>query len=128
MIFAWGMMKLRDGGTEQVEIIGYNPNSGIGAPWRMKRGDIRDVKGGRYIIVDESAEKRLGRMEIGDEREIMDKEVKVIGIAEGMRSITMAPFVLHPSILQGILHPISAGIILPICLLRSPQDIGMRRW
>ncbi|MBI5199677.1 MAG: ABC transporter permease [Nitrospirae bacterium] len=93
LIFAWGMMKLEDGGTEQIEIIGYNPNSGIGAPWKMKKGNIKDVKGGMYIIVDESAEKRLGRLEIGYEREIMDKRVKVIGIAEGVRSITTAPFV-----------------------------------
>ncbi|MEK6690510.1 MAG: ABC transporter permease [Nitrospirota bacterium] len=93
LIFAWGMMKLKDGGTEQIEIIGYNPNSGIGAPWKMKKGNIKDVKGGMYIIVDESAEKRLGRLEIGYEREIMDKRVKVIGIAEGVRSITTAPFV-----------------------------------
>lgn len=93
LIFAWGMMKLIDGGTEQIEIIGYNPNSGIGAPWKMKKGSITDVKGGRYIIVDESAEKRLGRLDIGDEREIMDRKVKVIGISEGIRSITTAPFV-----------------------------------
>lgn len=93
LIFAWGMMKLRDGGTEQVEIVGYNPNSGIGAPWSMKKGNITDVKGGRYIIVDESAEKRLGRLNIGDEREIMDRKVKVIGITEGIRSITTAPFI-----------------------------------
>jgi len=93
LIFAWGMIKLKDGGTEQVEIIGYNPNSGIGAPWGMKKGKITDVKGGRYIIVDESAEKRLGKLDIGDEREIMDRNVKVVGITEGIRSITTAPFI-----------------------------------
>ncbi|MBI5025775.1 MAG: ABC transporter permease [Nitrospirae bacterium] len=93
LVFAWTMMKLPDGGTEQIELIGYNPNSGIGAPWKMKEGRISDVKGGKYIIVDESAQKRLGKVRVGDVREIMDQKVKIAGISEGIKSLTTAPYI-----------------------------------
>lgn len=93
MVFAWAMMKLPNGGTEQVEMIGFNPNSGIGAPWSMKEGSVKDVKGGKHIIVDESVYKKLGEIRMGDSREIMNKKVKVVGISKGIKSLTTAPYV-----------------------------------
>lgn len=92
MIFAWSMMKLPDGGTEQVELIGFDPDTGRCAPWRMKEGSYRDVKGGRYVIFDESVKGKLGGFEVGDVREIMGIKVKVAGISEGIKSMTTAPY------------------------------------
>lgn len=92
-ILAWGMMKRKEGGTEQVEIIGYNPDSGMGGPWNMREGKASDVKGGKYIIVDESAKKKIGEFNIGDEREVMNQKVKVIGMTTGIKSFTTAPFI-----------------------------------
>ncbi|HLA49767.1 MAG TPA: ABC transporter permease [Thermodesulfovibrionia bacterium] len=60
LIVTWGVIKQKQGGTEQVEIVGYNPDTGIGGPWKMKTGHFRDVKNGNYAIVDESSMRRIG--------------------------------------------------------------------
>jgi len=93
LIVTWGVIKQKEGGTEQVEIVGYNPDTGIGGPWKMKAGDIRDVKNGNYAIVDESAMKRLGEINLGDYREVLSKRLKIIGISEDIKSFTTAPII-----------------------------------
>lgn len=93
LIVAWGLIRQEQGGTEQVEIIGFNPDSGIGGPWRMREGDIRAVKNGNFIIVDESANKRLGDIRVGDYRDILYRRLQIVGISEGVKSFTTAPFV-----------------------------------
>jgi len=57
-----GFSKLAAGGQEQVQIIGFNPDTGVGAPWTMISGQPSDVKGGRYMIMDRTSEKRLGQL------------------------------------------------------------------
>lgn len=93
LIVTWGVIKQKQGGTEQVEIVGYNPDTGIGGPWKMKTGHFRDVKNGNYAIVDESSMRRLGRFEIGDYREILNRRLKVVGTSEEVKSFTTAPII-----------------------------------
>ncbi len=93
LIITWGVIKQKEGGTEQVEIVGYNPDTGIGGPWRMKVGDIRAVKNGNFVIVDESAMKRLGRISVGDYRDVLWRRVKVVGISQEVKSFTTAPII-----------------------------------
>ena len=93
LIVAWGLIKQQQGGTEQVEIIGFNPDSGIGGPWKMKEGHPGAVKNGNFIIVDESAKQRLGDIRVGDYRDILFRRLQIVGISEGVRSFTTAPFV-----------------------------------
>jgi len=93
LIVTWGVIKQKQGGTEQVEIVGYNPDTGIGGPWKMKTGHFRDVKNGNYAIVDESSMRRLGRFETGDYREILNRRLKLIGISEEVKSFTTAPII-----------------------------------
>lgn len=91
LIIAWGMMKQHDGGTEQVEIVGFNPDSGIGGPWEMASGETSYLKNGNFTIVDESAMKRLGQIKIGDYRDVLWRRLQVVGISRGVKSFTTAP-------------------------------------
>jgi putative ABC transport system permease protein len=95
LIFAWAFFKLPNGGTEQVEVIGYHPDGepGWGEPWNLEVGDPKSVLGEDGIIIDESARKRLGGLSLGSRVEIMDQEVKVVGLTHGIRSLSTAPFV-----------------------------------
>jgi putative ABC transport system permease protein len=93
LILGWGVIKNPDGGSEQVEVIGYNPDTGIGGPWAMREGSMYDVKGGLYAIMDDSAEQRLGEIRVGDYREVLGQRLKIIGLSHGARSFTTAPFV-----------------------------------
>jgi putative ABC transport system permease protein len=91
LIIAWGMMKQHDGGTEQVEIVGFNPDTGIGGPWEMVSGETQHLKNGNFTIVDESAMKRLGQIKIGDYRDVLWRRLQIVGISRGVKSFTTAP-------------------------------------
>lgn len=93
VIITWGVIKQDEGGTEQVEIVGFNPDTGIGGPWKMKSGDLGSVKNGNFAIVDESAMKRLGKIKVGDYREVLWQRVKVVGISQEVKSFTTAPII-----------------------------------
>lgn len=93
LIVYWGYLKLANGGQEQVEIIGFNPNTGFGAPWRMIEGGWRDVKGGRYLIMDKTSEKRIGKLKVGSIWELDGKRFELVGISDGLKSFTTAPVV-----------------------------------
>ncbi|MEJ2688988.1 MAG: ABC transporter permease [Deltaproteobacteria bacterium] len=91
LILVWSLMKIKGGGSENVEMVGFDPESGIGGPWEMVEGGVRDVKFYRGVIVDESSVAKLGEMRIGDYREVINKKVRVVGICRGARRITTAP-------------------------------------
>lgn len=93
LILGWALFKKKDGGTENVEMIGYNPDTGVGGPWAMQEGSPRDVKLARSIIVDASDDRKLGGLRVGDSVEILDSRVKVVGISKGIRGFATAPFV-----------------------------------
>lgn len=93
MILTWGFLKLASGGQEQVQIIGFNPDTGVGAPWNMVYGAPTDVKGGRYMIIDRTAEKRLGGLQPGSLWELNEVRFKLVGLSEGTRSFTTAPVI-----------------------------------
>jgi putative ABC transport system permease protein len=91
MIVAWGIIRQKEGGTEQVEVVGFNPASGVGGPWEMKEGDPRNLKNGNFAIVDESAMKRLGKIQVGEHRDVLAHRLEIIGISRGAKSFTTAP-------------------------------------
>ena len=82
LIITWGIIKQKEGGTEQVEIIGFNPDTGIGGPWQMQVGIPSAVKNGNFMIVDESAKARLGEINVGDYRDILSRRLQVVGISQ----------------------------------------------
>lgn len=92
---SWGFLKLADGAQELVEIIGYDPAEPVGGPWQMARnsaGDVGDGDGDR-MIVDESAEQRLGKLLIGGSWEVNDRPLKLVGLSRGAKTFTTAPIV-----------------------------------
>ena len=93
LILTWGFLKLADGAREQVQIVGFDPESGVGAPWSMVEGRPADVSGGRYMIVDRSSAPRLGALAVGTVWELNEKRFKLVGLSDGIRTFTTAPFV-----------------------------------
>jgi putative ABC transport system permease protein len=93
LIVTWANIKQKEGGIEQVEIVGYNPDTGVGGPWKMKIGDARAVKNGNYAIVDQSAMRRLKNVNVGEYRDVFWHRLQIVGISEEMKSFTTAPIV-----------------------------------
>ncbi|HBH60646.1 MAG TPA: hypothetical protein DDX85_02660 [Nitrospiraceae bacterium] len=93
MILTWGFLKLANGGQEQVQIIGFNPDTGTGAPWNMISGSAADVKGGRYMIIDRTSEQRLGDLRVNTIWELNGRRFKLVGISQGIKSFTTSPII-----------------------------------
>ncbi len=91
LVLTWGFLKLADGAQEQVQIVGFNPDNGIGAPWSMLAGRPADVKGGRYMILDKTSEKRLGVLKQGSLWELSQSRFRLVGVSRDIRSFTTAP-------------------------------------
>jgi putative ABC transport system permease protein len=93
LVLGWANMKLPNGGAENIELVGFNPETGVGGPWRLKEGSVQALKAGNGVIVDESAVAKLGGVRLGDSVEILEHKVRVVGISEGIRGLTTAPYV-----------------------------------
>lgn len=93
LILTMAMLKLPAGGVEQVQILGFNPDSGTGAPWKMIEGGLNDVKGGRYMIMDKTSEQRLGTLNTGSIWELGGSRFKLVGLSKGIRNFINAPIV-----------------------------------
>lgn len=94
-IHVWfAFMKLADGRREQAQVIGFNPDNGVGGPWAMATGKPTDVKGGRYLIMDESSRQRLGKLELGSTWELnlfKEQSFKLVGLSREALSFTTIP-------------------------------------
>ena len=93
LLLGWANMRRQDGGQENIELVGFNPETGVGGPWRLLAGELQAVKAGKAIIVDESAFPKLGNLKVGDQVEINEHKVRVVGISQGVRGFTTAPYV-----------------------------------
>jgi putative ABC transport system permease protein len=85
--------KKPDGGVENIQVIGFRPGSGMGAPWNIIQGDQSDVKLEDGVIIDDLYKQKLGVQDIGDRVEIGDHRARVVGFTHGIRSFTTSPFV-----------------------------------
>lgn len=93
LVSAWGFMKLPAGRTELVQLVGFDPNVGVGGPWRMREGRAADVRHGGRLIVDASFLNRLGHVRVGERAEFYRRSAEVVGISEGVSSQTTYPIV-----------------------------------
>jgi len=91
LIVAWGIIKQKEGGTEQLEIVGFNVDTGVGGPWDMQEGSVGLLKNGNFAIIDASAMARLGDIGVGEYRDVQSRRVQIVGICRGTKSFTTAP-------------------------------------
>lgn len=60
-------------------------------PWNVEAGRTHDLRGGKYIFLDASGEKRLGAFAVGDYREVRGQRVKIMGRTHEAVSFTTTP-------------------------------------
>ena len=124
-ILVWSLMKLSGGGSENVEIVGFDPETGIGGPWEMVAGEARDVKYPKGVIVDESSFAKLGKAAVGDDREIYGSRVRVVGICKGAKRITTAPILFTSYKTAQELNPWMAGkTVFLLVKIKPGADVG----
>jgi putative ABC transport system permease protein len=85
--------KTHDGAEEGIQIVGFNPYSGVGGPWNVVEGNIEDLKTPDAVIVDEIYKKKLGVSAVGEIFEINGRRARVVGFTRGIRAFTTTPYV-----------------------------------
>ena len=105
---AFAVWKRPDGRTENVQVIGFNPETLVGAPWNVVEGNVRDVKRDDCVLIDDIYREKLGVERLGDRIEISGHRARIAGFTRGIRSFTTSPFV-YTSFKNALNYP-SAGI------------------
>lgn len=64
-------------GAEQgIQIVGFNPYTGIGGPWNVVEGKVEDLKTPDAVMVDEIYKKKLGVTSVGESFEINGRRAR----------------------------------------------------
>jgi putative ABC transport system permease protein len=84
-------VSLPGGAKESAVIYALRDFSRWNLPWKVLEGDPRDLRRGRYVMLDESATRRFGPFSVGDHREFSGHRLKVIGRTSEARSFTTSP-------------------------------------
>jgi putative ABC transport system permease protein len=82
-----------DGAQQLIQVVGFDPDSGMGGPWNMVEGDAHDLKIPDGVIIDEFYKRKLGVTRIGEVFEINGHRAQVVGFTRGIRSFTTEPYV-----------------------------------
>lgn len=91
-------VRLADGKFKIIQLIGIDSSTLAGAPVKMLKGSLQDIRLPHSVIIDVEATKKLTQDEkrplaLGDLLEINDQEARVVGICESMKSFTGGPYV-----------------------------------
>ena len=89
----WTEWKRPDGRRESVQIVGFNPESGLGGPWNLVEGSVEDLKVPDSIIVDDVYKQKLGVTRVGEVFEINGHRARVVGFTHGIKAFTTSPYV-----------------------------------
>jgi putative ABC transport system permease protein len=93
LIVAFMNIQLPTGAEEGCLVYALSDFTAWNLPWAVNEGDVRDLRRGRYILMDRSAERRFGPFSVGEHREILGNRFKIIGTTSGAASFTTAPIV-----------------------------------
>ncbi|MGE3918271.1 MAG: ABC transporter permease [Hyphomicrobiaceae bacterium] len=85
-----------DGGATLSVVVGTDMTAGGLRPWNMVAGTPADAFRPDAVIVERSYLENLGIGGVGDMAQIDAHRVKVVGLTEGIRSFTTAPYVFMP--------------------------------
>jgi putative ABC transport system permease protein len=91
LIVAFMNLSLPTGAEDSVLVYALEDFGRWGIPWSVVDGQVEDLRRGRYLFIDESAEQRFGKFGPGDHREVVGQRLEIIGRSREARSFTTTP-------------------------------------
>ncbi len=91
LIVWFARVSLPSGASENAVVYALKDFERWGLPWSVVAGDPRDLRRGKYVLLDESAAKRFGPFNVGDYREFNGQRLKIIGKTREAKSFTTNP-------------------------------------
>jgi putative ABC transport system permease protein len=93
LIAGWTQLRHPEGGVQQLEVIGFDPEFRVGAPWNVVAGSLDELSVPGRIVLDRSSMTKVGPFRVGDYREIFGRRVRIAAVTEGVTSFTTVPLV-----------------------------------
>jgi putative ABC transport system permease protein len=87
----YAVVALPSGAKESVIYYGLEDFGRWGFPWNVTQGSAAHLRRGRFVMLDDSAERRFGPFAVGDYREFQGRRLKIIGRTRDARSFTTNP-------------------------------------
>lgn len=91
LVIAFIPMSLPSGAEETALVYAVDDFRRWNLPWNVESGNVDDLRRGRYLMLDDSAEKRFGKFDVGEYREMAGTRVKIIGRTREAKSFTTTP-------------------------------------
>ena len=92
-IVRFSQWKRPDGANESCEIVGFDVDSRLGAPWQVIEGNARDLQLPDSVMVDRFYAGKLGVTRLGETVEIRGIRARVVGFTRGIRTFTTSPLI-----------------------------------
>jgi putative ABC transport system permease protein len=91
-------VRLADGNTKAVQLIGLDASTLIGAPPKIVQGDLKALSQSKAVFIDQAGLERLSEnkaapIKVGDAFEINDKEARIVGVVDSARSFFGYPMI-----------------------------------
>ncbi len=93
MLLGFGQLRLEDGGTQGVQVIGLDPGARLMRPWSIVGGDAARLAEPGAIAVDVTEAPKIKLDRVGLRREIFGARAEVVALTRGIRSFTTSPFI-----------------------------------
>jgi putative ABC transport system permease protein len=126
LIVWYAVVGLPSGARESVIYYGLRDFTAWQFPWDIESGDPAELRRGRYVMLDGSAERRFGPFGPGDYREFQGRRLKIIGRTRGALSFTTSPVAFLDYALAQSLSPaeLAGRTTFIIVRLVPGADIG----
>lgn len=91
LIVSFVNVALPSGAQEGLLLYGLDGFERWSFPWKVLEGRLEDLRRGRYLFLDQSAERRFGPFAVGEYREVQGQRMKIIGRTADALSFTTTP-------------------------------------
>lgn len=91
LIIAFLPIALPSGAEETILVYAARDLRKWNLPWNVEEGNVEDLRRGDFMMLDASAEKRFGKFQVGEYREVAGRRIKIIGRTNEAKSFTTTP-------------------------------------
>ena len=110
LIVTYLQMALPTGAQESTLVYALKDFGAWNLPGTLKEGQVEDLRRGRFMIMDDKAQRRFGPFRTGEYREVLEHRLRIVGQSTGILSFTTTPVTfmdydlvqaLQPDLLRG---------------------------
>lgn len=93
------------GQSSPVYLVGFDPEVELGLPWDVATGSAADLRRDMTVILDRSALREFGPLQVGDKIEMGDQVVEVVGFSRNAAWMLGMPYAFASAqTAQAVLH------------------------